>query len=59
MALTWTTTSGGKDPGATGSWKIFEPRESLLIRDNYFCRSATTILAGSAVLTARGKPLTL
>src|SRR6266851_5647637 len=30
MALTRTTTSGGKDPGASGSWAVIETPEALL-----------------------------
>jgi hypothetical protein len=30
MALTRTTSSGGKDPGASGSWAVIEAAEALL-----------------------------
>src|SRR5260370_31953875 len=58
MALTRTTTSGGKDPGASGSWAVIETPEALL--EEAFSPHADDLAAcgegvcGSGIGGARG-----
>jgi hypothetical protein len=48
MALTRTTSSGGKDPGTSGSWAVIETREALL--EEAFTPHADDFASGDEVV---------